>query len=111
MSIQNNLDALKATLVRIPNKSQPITVAEATILSDLLLELYGAIQSISAPDLQTVLDTGNISDTGMTVGSITLGSTNELSGVVTAATASLTPNAVVELTIDGFVHKIAAQKV
>lgn len=109
MSIQNNLDALKATLVGIPNKSQPITVAQAITLSNLLLELYGAIQSVEVPTLQEVLDEGNTADIGLTVASITLGETSELSSIGLLGEAVLTPNGVLTLVVSGVEVKVSAE--
>lgn len=109
MSIQNNLDALKATLVGIPNKSQPITVAQAITLSNLLLELYGAIQSVEGPTLQEVLDEGNTADIGLTVASITLGGESELSSIRLFGAEPLIPNGILRLVIGGVEVKVQAE--
>jgi len=109
MSIQNNLDALKATLVGIPNKSQPITVAQAITLSNLLLELYGAIQSIEVPTLQEVLNEGNTADIGLTVAGITLGGTSELSSIGLLRGEPLIANGILSLVVSGVEVKVSAK--
>lgn len=109
MSIQSNLDALKATLVKIPNKSQPITVEQAITLSNLLLELYGAIQSVEVPTLQEVLDEGNTADIGLTVAGITLGETSELSSIGLLGEEPITTNGILRLVIGGVEVKVSAE--
>lgn len=84
MSIQNNLDALKATLVGIPNKSQPITVAQAITLSNLLLEMYGAILII--PTLDEVTTAGNTTNNDIISGLVKLSSAD---GIVYTYTVNL----------------------
>lgn len=109
MSIQSNLDALKSTLLRETNKNQPITVGQAIVLSDLLLELYGAIQSIPVPTLDEVLEAGNTSDLGAGVASITVGRTSALSSIGILGDEPIVTNGLVRLVIGGVECKIEAQ--
>jgi branched-subunit amino acid transport protein len=109
MSIQSNLDALKSTLLRETNKNQPITVGQAIVLSDLLLELYGAIQSINLPTLDAVLEAGNTSDLGASIASITVGGTSALSSIGILGDEPVVTNGLVRLVIGGSVCKLSAE--
>lgn len=109
MSIQSNLDALKATLMRATDKNQPITVSEALVLSNLLLELYGAIQSIPVPALDEVLLAGNTSEEGASIGFINVGSTADLSGITVGADSPVTQNATVTMVIGGTSYTFGVQ--
>lgn len=108
MSIQDEIGALKATLVREVNKEQPITVAQA-------LQLVNIISQLGGLTLQDVCDNDNTAESisisgvlGLSVDGVSFTS-NQLNDVGLLANEPLTPNANIVLYLNGTPYRVAAQ--